>query len=183
MNERLNLSVNWEEINRNIDNIELRAQRSANSYGEELDLYSHTRKVLISAESNSCIGENRFSISGSGELKFSELCSCLGIILVDQEKKVALVVHVTPIIDDDIEKICNNYLEQIDDIYKINVTRMVLVSSQLGEHSYHKIMEELIKKKYGVNDVEHYKELTVSYDIDSDTITKAKVVYPGLFEP
>ena len=176
MKEEPSSSVDWEEISKNINNALLIAKCEAGDLGEPLEKYFSDNRILLQDEKNK-IKENRFAISDSGELKFSEIFSCLGIILIDQEKKVALAAHITPIIDDNIEKVCNNYLKQFDDIYKMNVTKVVLVSSRLGEEEYFSKMEKLIREKYKTDNIEHYKELTVSYNIDSDTVSKAKVTY------
>lgn len=178
MKEGSSLSIDWQEINKNVNNLLLTLKCEAGDLGKPLEQYAGENKILIPAEDKGRINENRFVVSNNGELSFSELYPCLGIILVDQEKKLVLAAHTTlPVFKDDSEKDCKSYLEQFDNICDIDVTRVVLISSQLGRYPYHQIMEDLIKERYKLDNIEHYKELTVNYNVDTDTVSKTKVIY------
>lgn len=167
-----------QEISNRINSLVLTTRCDAEDCSKTLEQYTSENKILLPAQNRYKIDENKFVISGSGELKFSELFSCLGLILVDQNKKMALAAHLTaPKHKEDNEKVCKNYLEQLDYIYKMDVTKVALVSSELMIHPYHKVIKKLVEERYDISDIEYCTELTVNYNIDSDTINRDVVNY------
>lgn len=167
--ERLDLFR--QNVSNNINSLLLTTRCDAFDRNQTLEQYCDKQRILLPAIDQLSIEEERFGITCGGKLKFTDLYSCLGIILINQPEKIALAAHITSF-DRNIDEIAKNYLKQIDDIYDIKPTKIAFVSSQLEEKFYHKCMEILVKERYGLDNVERYPRLTVTYYSNSDKFSK-----------